>query len=508
MSDKETRRQGDNGTRGPDEAGPSDSSPGLLVSWSPRHLILGTAGHIDHGKTTLVRLLTGTDCDRLPAEQARGITIDLGFARLELGRHTLGVVDVPGHERFVRNMLAGATGIDLALLVVAADDGVMPQTREHLAILELLGVRHGVVALTKSDLVDAGRLADATAGVRELLTGTALSDAVIVPTAADGRGLPELTAALEAAAGGWRRSRPRCRSEWRSTGRLPSPATGPSSPAPWPAAPCGSATRSTGTTRQADTVRVRGLSVHGGLVEAVSAGQRAGVNLAGVPLDAVRRGQELAAPGSLMAGRGTDLPAARPGRRSGGPPPAAGAAAPGHGEVHGRGVGAGRRPHRPWRVGGRPVVHRRVGRRGLGAAVRAAGRGGGIDARRRRGAGADGRPAAAAARRPRRTGRTAAVARPGGPRGCGSVAIRADRRPADRPRPAGGAWGVRRRVWSRSAAPVPPGPAGRSGTARPRHPGRLAPRPAAGDGPRPRAVSGGRRQTGVCGRGGGVIDDY
>src|SRR5438045_3108779 len=120
----------------------------------PRDLILGTAGHIDHGKTSLVKALTGIDCDRLPEEKARGITIDIGFAHLELGGFRLGIVDVPGHERFVKNMLAGATGIDLALLVVAADDSVMPQTREHLEILKLLGIRRGLVALTKADLVD------------------------------------------------------------------------------------------------------------------------------------------------------------------------------------------------------------------------------------------------------------------------------------------------------------------------------------------------------------------
>ena len=117
-------------------------------------MILGTAGHIDHGKTALVRALTGVDTDRLPEERRRGITIELGFAPLVLdGIGTVGVVDVPGHEAFVRTMLAGATGIDLALLVVAADEGVMPQTREHLAILSLLGVSGGVIALTKRDLV-------------------------------------------------------------------------------------------------------------------------------------------------------------------------------------------------------------------------------------------------------------------------------------------------------------------------------------------------------------------
>jgi selenocysteine-specific elongation factor len=118
-------------------------------------MIIGTAGHIDHGKTALVRALTGVDTDRLPEEKRRGITIDLGFAPVELPNvGVAGVVDVPGHEAFVRTMLAGATGIDLALLVVAADEGVMPQTREHVAILSLLGVQAGVVALTKRDLVD------------------------------------------------------------------------------------------------------------------------------------------------------------------------------------------------------------------------------------------------------------------------------------------------------------------------------------------------------------------
>ena len=120
----------------------------------PRDLILGTAGHIDHGKTALVKALTGIDTDRLPEEKARGITIDIGFAFLDLDGFRLGIVDVPGHERFIKNMLAGATGIDLVVLIVAADDSVMPQTREHLEILKLLRLRHGVIALTKCDAVD------------------------------------------------------------------------------------------------------------------------------------------------------------------------------------------------------------------------------------------------------------------------------------------------------------------------------------------------------------------
>ena len=119
-----------------------------------RDRVLGTAGHIDHGKTALVRALTGVDTDRLPAEKQRGITIDLGFASLRLGEYQLALIDVPGHERFIRNMLAGASGLDLAMLVVAADDSVMPQTREHLEILRLLGLSAGVVVLTKCDLVE------------------------------------------------------------------------------------------------------------------------------------------------------------------------------------------------------------------------------------------------------------------------------------------------------------------------------------------------------------------
>src|SRR6266852_1900456 len=137
--------------------------------------VIGTAGHIDHGKTSLVRALTGIDTDRLKEEKERGITIELGFAHLELpGGETVGVVDVPGHERFVRTMVAGAVGIDLVVLVVAADEGVMPQTREHLDICGLLGIGRGVVALTKSDVVDGDLLELALLDVREALRGTFL----------------------------------------------------------------------------------------------------------------------------------------------------------------------------------------------------------------------------------------------------------------------------------------------------------------------------------------------
>ena len=158
-----------------------------------RDLILGTAGHIDHGKTAIVKALTGIDCDRLPEEKARGITIDIGFAHLELGDVRLGIVDVPGHERFVRNMLAGSTGIDLALLVVAADDSVMPQTREHLEILKLLGLRHGLIAITKADLVDETTREVVALEVRSLVKESFLEAAPIVFTSAhSGTGIDDL----------------------------------------------------------------------------------------------------------------------------------------------------------------------------------------------------------------------------------------------------------------------------------------------------------------------------
>ncbi len=164
--------------------------------------MVGTAGHIDHGKSSLVRALTGTDPDRLKEEQERGLTIDLGFASLKLndGR-LLGLIDVPGHERFVRNMVAGSTGLDLAVLVVAADDGVMPQTEEHLDIIDLLGVRRGVIALTKIDLVDEEVAQLAEDEIRERVAGTVLQDAPLLRVSSTtGEGVPELSAAIEALA--------------------------------------------------------------------------------------------------------------------------------------------------------------------------------------------------------------------------------------------------------------------------------------------------------------------
>src|ERR687883_301769 len=162
-----------------------------------RSVIVGTAGHIDHGKTSLVRALTGVDADRLPEEKRRGITIDLGFAELDLGDVRVGFVDVPGHERFVKNMLAGAHGIDAVALVVAADEGVMPQTREHFDICKLLGVRAGLVVLTKTDLVDEELLELVRAEVEELVRGSFLEGAPVVAVSSrTGEGVDELRAQL------------------------------------------------------------------------------------------------------------------------------------------------------------------------------------------------------------------------------------------------------------------------------------------------------------------------
>jgi selenocysteine-specific elongation factor len=269
----------------------------------PRDLILGTAGHIDHGKTALVKALTGIDTDRLPEEKARGITIDIGFARLDLGDYRLGIVDVPGHERFVKNMLAGATGIDLALLVVAADDSVMPQTREHLEILRLLGLRHGVIALTKCDLVDETTREVVAMEVRELVRDTFLADAPLVPTSAHtGQGLAELKAAIAEAC---RRVEARAGSELfrlaidRSfvvqghgtvvTGSVTSGSVRVGDELDW--------------LPRGERVRVRALHNHDRPVEEVHRGMRAAINLAGVAHEDVVRGQELAAPGYLKPSR-------------------------------------------------------------------------------------------------------------------------------------------------------------------------------------------------------------
>src|ERR1041384_6763 len=166
-----------------------------------RHVVVGTAGHIDHGKTSLVKALTGIDTDRLPEEKARGITIDLGFAFLEEPGLTIEIVDVPGHERFVKNMLAGVGGIDLAMLVIAADEGGMPQTREHLAICSLLHIKGGLVVLTKSDLVETDWIELVRDDAASLVLGTFLDGAPAgAASAKTGQGLDEKPAALAALA--------------------------------------------------------------------------------------------------------------------------------------------------------------------------------------------------------------------------------------------------------------------------------------------------------------------
>src|SRR5512145_1975055 len=163
-----------------------------------KKVIVGTAGHIDHGKSALVRALTGIDPDRLPEEKKRGITIDLGFADLELGDLRLGFVDVPGHERFIKNMLAGAHGIDLLALVIAADEGVMPQTREHFDICRLLGVRNGLVVITKTDLVEEEMITLVRAEAEELASGSFLEVAPILAVSAKtGAGLDQLKSTLQ-----------------------------------------------------------------------------------------------------------------------------------------------------------------------------------------------------------------------------------------------------------------------------------------------------------------------
>ncbi|MEA3470422.1 MAG: GTP-binding protein [Thermodesulfobacteriota bacterium] len=164
-----------------------------------KHIILGTAGHVDHGKTALIKALTDVDTDRLKEEKERGITIELGFAPLVLEKgQRIGVVDVPGHERFVKNMVAGAGGIDLVVLIIAADEGIMPQTREHLDICELLGIQYGLVALTKTDLVEDDWLTLVIEEIRDLLSGTFLEDSPIIPlSSVTGEGLSNFRSALQ-----------------------------------------------------------------------------------------------------------------------------------------------------------------------------------------------------------------------------------------------------------------------------------------------------------------------
>lgn len=263
-------------------------------------MILGTAGHIDHGKTALVRALTGRDTDRLPEEKARGITIELGFAPLHLPSGRLGVVDVPGHEALVRTMVAGAGGFDLLLLVVAADEGVMPQTREHLDICNLLGLRDGVVALTKMDAAEPEVAELALAETRAQLAQSALADAEIVCVSAQsGAGLPALRRALDKAA---RRAEARAQRsgparlwidrvfERRGFGAV---VTGTLRGG---ALACGDSVE---IHPGAAGARLRGLQCFGEAVQRIAPGNRCAANLHGVASADLRRGMLLAAPGAL-----------------------------------------------------------------------------------------------------------------------------------------------------------------------------------------------------------------
>jgi len=270
-------------------------------------LIVGTAGHIDHGKSALVRALTGTDPDRLPEEKRRGITIDLGFADLELDDLRIGFVDVPGHERFIKNMLAGAHGIDLLALVIAADEGVMPQTREHFDICRLLGVRNGLVVITKSDLVDEDMLVLVEDEARELVAGSFLEGAPILTVSSrTGGGLDQLKTRL----GELGKSVPPRSHDFVT--RLPIDRA--FSMKGFGAVVTG--TLISGKIKEGDelellpsqvNVRVRGLQVHNKSVPEARAGQRTAVNLAGVDTSQIERGMVLAAAGRLRPTQVVDV---------------------------------------------------------------------------------------------------------------------------------------------------------------------------------------------------------
>ena len=273
-----------------------------------KHLILGTAGHIDHGKTSLVKALTGIDTDRLKEEKARGITIELGFAHMELpGGIRFGIVDVPGHERFVRAMVAGVGGMDLVMLVIAADEGVMPQTREHLEICQLLGVKKGLVALTKSDLVDGDWLGLVGEEVRDYLAGSFLAEAPIIPVSSrTGAGLAELKQELAMLAAEV--------DEKRHDGpfRLPVDRV---------FTVTGFGTVVTGTLLSGEinvgdevellpaglSCRVRGIQAHGAKTDKGVAGQRLAVNLQGVEHTEVERGDVVVPKGLYRPTRAVDV---------------------------------------------------------------------------------------------------------------------------------------------------------------------------------------------------------
>lgn len=280
-----------------------------------RYRIIGTAGHIDHGKTWLVKALTGTDTDRLAEEKRRGITIENGFAFLKFpdGREA-GIIDVPGHERFIKNMLAGAGGIDIAMVVIAVDEGVMPQTREHLAILSLLGIRKGVLVLTKGDLEWKKGLDQE---IKEFAEGTFLENAdVVVTSAVDGRGIEELRRVLWklCTAGKTTENQNLSRNESDScTGRMGTKASAFRLPIDRVFSLKGFGTVVTGTLLdgslgldydamlypRAERIKIRGIQVHGQEVSEAVPGQRVAVNLPGIGKEQISRGEILATAGSM-----------------------------------------------------------------------------------------------------------------------------------------------------------------------------------------------------------------
>ena len=266
-----------------------------------KQIILGTAGHIDHGKTSLVKALTGIDTDRLKEEKERGITIELGFAYLDLpSGQRLGIIDVPGHERFIKNMVAGASTIDFVVLIIAADEGVMPQTREHLDICTLLGIKKGLVALTKIDMVEEDWLELVQEDVREFLKGTFLEGSPIVPVSSvTGQGIPGFVQVLEGPS--------REMEERSSAGIFRLPVDRVFTMHGFGTVITGTAI--SGSLSVADQVtiypqeiqaKVRGIQVHNQDTEQVRAGLRTAINLQGIEKATVNRGDVVASPLGLF----------------------------------------------------------------------------------------------------------------------------------------------------------------------------------------------------------------
>lgn len=274
-----------------------------------KHFVIGTAGHIDHGKTALITALTGQDTDRLPEEKQRGITTDLGFASFDLGDGTrAGIIDVPGHEKFIHNMTAGVAGMDLVLLVIAADEGIMPQTREHMDILKILGVKNYIIVLNKCDLADEEWLEMVEEEIRKEQQENGLDDAPVVRVSArTGQGIDELKSRIRAYAGKTEEEKPD-----EAPARLPADRVFTVQ---------GFGTVVTGTMLEGQiekgqeltvfpegkTCRVRGIQVYGKEEDICEAGQRAALNLAGIEKEEIRRGCVLAPAGSLKTGRGINV---------------------------------------------------------------------------------------------------------------------------------------------------------------------------------------------------------